>query len=97
MKYIILFLFRSKSTRHEYALCRQTDLTHHRGIGDAPKSWRRRCDDQYADDTQLFISFSPASFPTSIAHLLSVVNHIIYLNGCYSTYSASTLPKQNLS
>src|SRR6218665_1856428 len=30
----------------------------------------------YADDTQLFISFSPASFSTSIAHLLSVVNQI---------------------
>src|SRR6218665_623155 len=30
----------------------------------------------YADDTQLFISFSPASFPTSIAQLLSVVNQI---------------------
>src|SRR6218665_1688861 len=29
-----------------------------------------------ADDTQLFISFSPASFSTSIAHLLSVVNQI---------------------
>src|SRR6218665_2622849 len=30
----------------------------------------------YADDTQLFISFSPASFSISIAHLLSVVNQI---------------------
>src|SRR6218665_1756367 len=30
----------------------------------------------YADDTQLFISFSPASFSTSIAHLFSVVNQI---------------------
>src|SRR6218665_1177169 len=30
----------------------------------------------YADDTQLFISFSPASFSTSIAQLLSVVNQI---------------------
>src|SRR6218665_1948729 len=30
----------------------------------------------YGDDTQLFISFSPASFSTSIAHLLSVVNQI---------------------
>src|SRR6218665_252640 len=30
----------------------------------------------YADNTQLFISFSPASFFTSIAHLLSVVNQI---------------------
>src|SRR6218665_2856275 len=30
----------------------------------------------YADDTQLFISFSPASFFTSIAQLLSVVNQI---------------------
>src|SRR6218665_2442438 len=30
----------------------------------------------YADDTQLFISSSPASFSTSIAHLLSVVNQI---------------------
>ena len=28
----------------------------------------------YADDTQLFISFSPSSFSTSITHLLSVVN-----------------------
>src|SRR6218665_3067237 len=28
----------------------------------------------YADDNQLFISFSPTSFSTSIAHLLSVVN-----------------------
>ena len=30
----------------------------------------------YADDTKLFISFFPASFSTSIAHLLSVVNQI---------------------
>src|SRR6218665_321706 len=30
----------------------------------------------YVDDTQLFISFLPASFSTSIAHLLSVVNQI---------------------
>src|SRR6218665_3544075 len=30
----------------------------------------------YADDTQLFISFSRASFSTSIAQLLSVVNQI---------------------
>src|SRR6218665_2008865 len=30
----------------------------------------------YADYTQLFISFSPASFSTSIAQLLSVVNQI---------------------
>src|SRR6218665_930096 len=30
----------------------------------------------YADDTQLFISFSQASFSTSIAQLLSVVNQI---------------------
>src|SRR6218665_2530695 len=30
----------------------------------------------YADDNQLFISFSQASFSTSIAHLLSVVNQI---------------------
>src|SRR5688572_17657064 len=30
----------------------------------------------YADDTQLYISFSPSSFTTSIAQLLSVVNLI---------------------
>src|SRR6218665_3129507 len=30
----------------------------------------------YADDTQLFISLSPTSFSTSIAHLLSVANQI---------------------
>ena len=30
----------------------------------------------YAYDIHLFISFSPASFPTSIAQLLSVVNQI---------------------
>src|SRR6218665_3103259 len=30
----------------------------------------------YADDTQLFMPFSPAFFSTSIAHLLSVVNQI---------------------
>src|SRR6218665_2483695 len=30
----------------------------------------------YANGTQLFISFSPTSFSTSIAHLLSVVNQI---------------------
>src|SRR6218665_2815233 len=30
----------------------------------------------YADDTQLFISFSPASFSTSIAQLLSAVNQL---------------------
>src|SRR6218665_1165458 len=50
----------------------------------------------YADDTQLFISLSPASFSTSIAHLLSVVNQISQWMSS-NLYSASTLPKQNSS
>src|SRR6218665_2361187 len=56
----------------------------------------------YADDTQLFISFSSASFSTSIAHLLSVVNQIsqwmssnlLYLNPSKTEFIIIGLPAQ---
>src|SRR6218665_3826066 len=49
----------------------------------------------YADDTQLFISFSPASFPPQSRSfsLWSTKS----LNGCHPTSFVSTLPKLNSS
>ena len=48
----------------------------------------------YAEDTQLFISFSTKNFPTAISDLESTTSHLL---GCHLTTSALILPKLNFS
>jgi len=40
----------------------------------------------YADDTQLFFSFHPRNFDSSVAHLQTTLRHLL-LDVCKSSYS----------